>query len=332
MRSSDRGRLGARRFERRRVSWARVALLCALVAGAPAAASAGEDDSRTFFARGRELRQAGRCDEATKAFRRALELFPEGLGALLNIAECEEQLGRLASARRDYWDLRRAVLQSGEPKYEGWDKNALAAYERLGPRVPRLTVRLRGASDGAHVTLDGVPLDPRLLGEVLERDLGVHVVEASNAGAPSVKEQVTLGEGDRREIVLTLPAPAPDRGRPSGGASDGRGLRIAGVTTLVVGGVALAGAVVSAIVRQGALADLEAACPAYRDRPCPAAAQSPKDRGDTASLLVNVLGATAIGAGVAGGVMLWAGASRGAPAQPSAGAHAALAVGWSGRF
>ena len=131
--------------------------LAALMAAIPGAAQV--DDSKTFFATGRELRAAGRCEEAIVQFRRALDINPQGLGSLRNIAECEEQLGQLASARRSYWDLRRAVRQTNETKYQGWRGRRGATS--AAARVPRLTVRLSAASWSGSVTVDGKPLDPR---------------------------------------------------------------------------------------------------------------------------------------------------------------------------
>src|SRR6185436_11743436 len=104
-----------------------------------------EEDSKTFFAQGRQLRAAGNCPDAIVAFRRALEAFPQGLGALRNIAECEEQLGQFASARNDWWSLRRAVLQSNELRYESWEKDAEQGYARLATKVAKITIRIHGA-------------------------------------------------------------------------------------------------------------------------------------------------------------------------------------------
>jgi tetratricopeptide (TPR) repeat protein len=158
-------------------------------AAAPALLAAGaEEDAKTFFARGREQRMAGNCAEAVLAFRRALEVYPEGLGALRNIAECEETLGLYASARRDWWDLRRAALQSNEAKYAGWDEDAEAHYKALAGKVGTLTIQLQGGegNPAVRVIMDGKPLDPRLLGVGLERDTGSHTVEMFYGGAAPI--------------------------------------------------------------------------------------------------------------------------------------------------
>ena len=283
--------------------------LAAILAAVPGAAQ--EDDSKTFFATGRELRAAGRCDEAIVQFRRALDINPQGLGSLRNIAECEEQLGQLASARRSYWDLRRAVRQTNETKYQGWEKDAEEAYQRLGARVPRLTVRLSGRElERVRVTVDGKPLDPRLVGTELERDLGPHTVAASYGGAAPVTRRIELAEAARETLVLEIPNPTAQHPRPAALPVRDEGspaLRTAGVVSLAVGGAALVGAVVSVVMRAGAKSDIEDICAEYESGTCAtnerATVEDAKSRGDTATLLVNVFGAIAI-AGIGAGVTL----------------------------
>ena len=177
-------------------------LVLALIVASPARA----DDSETFFAQGRTLRAQGKCAEAIVAFRRALDVKPLGLGALRNVAECEEELGEFASARADWWSLRRAVLQSNQPKYDGWDRDAEKAYARLEVKVAHITIQIAGASpDRVSVTIDGKPLDPRLIGVELERDLGLHTVEALYGGAAPVTERRSLGVGAHEVVTLTIP-------------------------------------------------------------------------------------------------------------------------------
>jgi hypothetical protein len=286
--------------------------LAVSLAALPAAAQ--EDDSKTLFAAGRELRAAGRCEPAIVAFRRALDINPQGLGSLRNIAECEEQLGHLASARRSYWDLRRAVLQTNETKYQGWDKDAEAAYQRLGARVPKLTVRLKGRElERVRVTVDGKPLDPRLVGAELERDLGPHTVAANYGGAAPVTKRVDLAEAARETVVLEIPDPTAAHPRPEAVPLPGEGssaLRTAGVVALTVGGVALVGGLVSLFVRQNAAGDVEDLCPGYEDADACVVAkddvgtlESARDRAQTTSTLVTVFGGVAI-AGIGAGVTL----------------------------
>jgi hypothetical protein len=299
---------------------------------APARVGATNPDAQSFFAQGRKLRQDGDCERAIVAFRHALETAPEGLGALRNIAECEEQLGRYASARNDWWALRRAVLQSNDTKYEGWDRESEAAHRRLEPRVGKLTVRLVGDElDRVNVTIDGQPLDPRLIGVELERDLGPHTIVATYGGAEPVTEKRALTPGTREQVTLTIPArkpgerAGPAKAPPPPPPSDGHGLRNGGFVAIGVGGLAGIGAGIAAAIRAGALSSITKACPGYATgQVCPSTVRGDRDAGRTASTLVNVF--TGIAAvGVATGVTLVAvGVSSGGA--PAPGPQAKLGV------
>jgi hypothetical protein len=271
---------------------------------APARAQATNPDAQSFFAQGRKLRQEGDCERAIVAFRHALETAPEGLGALRNIAECEEQLGRFASARNDWWGLRRAVLQSNDPKYDGWDKDAAGAYARLEGKVGKLIVRLRGEDlDRVTVTIDGQPLDPRLLGVDLERDLGPHSIEAAYGGAAPIVEKRTLVAGTRLEVMLAIPERSK---RPVGPPPEppSKAMRNGGFVAIGVGGLAAIAMGVSAGVRASALSTIASKCPGYATGEiCDASLRGDRDRGRTAATLVNVFAGVAI-AGLGAGIPL----------------------------
>jgi hypothetical protein len=284
------------------------AALALLALTLTAASPARADDSEAFFAQGRTLRTQGKCAEAIVAFRRALDIKPQGIGSLRNVAECEEELGEFASSRADWWSLRRAVLQSNEPKYEGWDKDAEKAYARLEPKVAHITVKLAGVSpERARVSIDGKPLDPRLVGVELERDLGPHVVEALYGGATPVSEKRSLGIGAHEVVTLTIPAPKAGETSPAltedtppaGGSPVLRG---PGIAALTLGGLGLVGFVVSVIVRQSALSSFSVcAANGYTDCPNTPDLRSALSRGQTASTLTVVFGAVALvglGAGI----------------------------------
>ncbi|WP_437734310.1 tetratricopeptide repeat protein [Sorangium sp. So ce1335] len=295
-----------RSFERQLLTFLGAALLAA--APAPALAAGAEEDAKTLFARGRELRGAGDCERAIIAFRSALEIYPEGLGALRNIAECEEALGLYASARRDWWDLRRAALQSTEAKYAGWSEDAEARYRALGSKVGTLTLEVQGAEGRqVRVALDGKPLDPRLLGVELERDLGAHTVELFYGGAAPLTERVELTPGAHRVVSLTVPPPVPARDAPAAPIapaprSSSSGLRTGGYVALGIGGAGAVAAAVALAVRAGAVSAVEGGCaPSGDGYVCPPSLQGDYDTGRTASTLFGVfagVGLVGIGTGV----------------------------------
>src|SRR5690349_12017541 len=100
-----------------------------------------ESDAKDLFQRGRDKRQQGDCNGATVLFRKAIKIYPNGLGSIRNLAECEEQLGHFASSRRAWLDLKRAMITApNDPKYDGWDKDADDAATRLAPKVATVIV------------------------------------------------------------------------------------------------------------------------------------------------------------------------------------------------
>lgn len=255
---------------------------------------AGETESDTFFARGRELRLKGNCRDAIEEFRRAYEAYPEGLGALRNIAECEEGMNRPASARRSYWALRTAVIQSQSEKYLGWDRDAEKAFKELEPRVAKVVVRVKGSTD-PRVTINGRPLTPSLLGTELEQDLGELVVVLEDGSAVPPSKKLVLEAGKRYEVELE-PTVSQGTGGPTTPKHHGPSpLVIAGGVTIGVAGLALGGLVGAIVVRQNALATIDEQCPGREN--CPESLRDQQERGATASTLVNVF---AIGGGVAG--------------------------------
>lgn len=333
----------------RRVLASILALSFAL-AGAPTFAS--EADAKDFFVRGRELRAKGDCAGAAPLFRKAWELFPQGLGSLRNLAECEEQLGHYASSRRGWLDLKRALLVTKDAKYDGWDADADAAASRLAPKVARLTIVIvQRGSDGEgplsdssiKVSINGDPLDRKLLDVALDRDPGSYKVRIDGGKEP-VEKEINLDAGDVKSVKLVVdlpekpkpdapppPPPAvvkkddPPKVDPPADMQSNTGKTV-GYIALGVGGAAVLGAGVMLILRQSALGDLKAACPAYETAACTgsraADARDAVDRGKTASMLTNVFAAVAV-VGVGVGVVLLSTSSRasgtdGKSAAPSA--------------
>jgi hypothetical protein len=280
-------------------------------------------DAKDLFTRGREMRARGDCAGAAPLFRKAFELFPDGLGSVRNLAECEESLGHYASSRRAWLDLRRALLTNDDKKYEGWQKDADDAAARLAPKLATITIDL-GVVDaggqaapprGVEVKLDGEVLATSLVGTALERDPGRHVVQV---GGPGVKEPVEraidLVAGDAKRIplrvVVATDGEASDGGSlPSTPPTDGSAdharsaRRTAAWIALGTGAASLAGMGISIGVRQSALSTINSQCPDHSG--CSTGLQSTESRGQAASTAATVLGI--VGAvGVVSGVVLYA--------------------------
>ncbi len=306
----------------------------ALVAGLAAPSVARADpasDAKDLFAQGRDLRARGNCADAVGLFRKAVELYPAGLGSVRNLAECEEQLGHFASARRAWLDLKRALVTDDEPKYAGWSQDADQAAARLAPKIAKLTIDVNAVGpDGSaadpkavDVTLDGEPLALTLLGTPLERDPGRHVVRAGGARVHEPQQKaLDLAAGDTVRVALRVvvtPAktdpndvvPAPSGAEPAGSqpppqdddAEQARTKRRTIGWVAVGGGAALlVGAGISLVVRQSALNTVDNQCPKQVN--CSPSLSSTQSQGQTASILFDVLGPLGVIAAGVGAVLV----------------------------
>jgi hypothetical protein len=180
----------------------------AVVLSAAARASAQSSDpiaATELFKQARDAMAHGDNEAARLKLGESLRL-DEKVGTLLNLADCEEKVGRIAAARQH---VQRAIDLA---RAQADDRLALAQqrYVKLDARVPRLTVTLAaGASAGASVDRDGVALGPASLGAALPVEPGKHVVSVSAAGRATKAFDVTLAEGEHRAVEVA-PGDAAD--------------------------------------------------------------------------------------------------------------------------
>ncbi|MBN2191259.1 MAG: hypothetical protein JW751_00445 [Polyangiaceae bacterium] len=175
-----------------------------LVAGAIVLAPAGvfaqgsAPAAEALFEQGRRDMARGEYDLACQEFRDSDQLDP-GVGAKLNLANCEERRGRLATA----WELFTRVEAELDPTDE---RRALARERRqdLEPRVPRLILVLaKDAPSGTVAELDGAELGASGFGVPLPVDPGAHrlIVSAPNRSDRTV--EVALRVGQRMTVAVS---------------------------------------------------------------------------------------------------------------------------------
>jgi hypothetical protein len=298
---------------RRNITYASWCLVVASSLAAPGV-RADPPDAKDLFAQARALRLEGQCASALPLFRRAYDAYPAGLGSLRNIAECDEDLGHFASARRAWLDLQRALRTNAEAKYEGWDQDATLAAARLASRVATLTVAVHAVTEsgepaqasGIHVTVNGEALSPDGLGRPLERDPGQYVVRVEGA-TPGVERVIDLAAGEGKQVVLDVAVPAPVGDVAPRTTTQSTAAWVA----MGVGAASLVGAGVAALERRSALDELNAECgsttacpPAQGDPTESSKVQAIENRGHAAATWVNVFAVVGI-IGLSGGAALY---------------------------
>jgi hypothetical protein len=217
-------------------------------------------------------------------------------------------MGRLVEAMDRYVAASQAQTGSQSPRaFRRAVQEASDAVERLEPRIPTLTVVLDGpVPDGASVEI-------RIDGKAVERaqistpsiDPGEHVVAAAIDGRVMVEDHVLLQEGDRKKVVLSLPASPEVRSEPEGApvpapeAKAGSSTKTLGWAFLGVGAAGVAVGAVAGVVMLDAQSELDAGC----NPECPRALEADLSRfrsARTVSSVGYVVGAIGLvtGAGV----------------------------------
>lgn len=191
-------------------------LLCASLmacgaafAAAPAAAQTRDPiAAEAVFRDGRAAVDRGDHERARLLFAESHRLDPSS-GALLNLAYAEEKTGRVASAWQHYHELIDRL-----PPDDRRLAFARARVVALEPRLPRLTVRPAAPlGDDVTVLRDGVALRAGSLGVALPIDPGAHLVVVRAQGRPDRTYDITVREGEPRELIVE-PAPPPPASSP----------------------------------------------------------------------------------------------------------------------
>lgn len=200
--------------------------------------------AEALFRAGREHVEAGDWSTAYTMFL-ASNRLDFALGTLMNLAACEEHIGKMATA----WEQYRELLESLPP---GDNRRTYVAesVNRLERLVPRLTVFFPVAfAAGVVVTEDDVELRGASLGADLPVDPGDHSVAVIAPGHAVRRYSVRLDAGQRLTVKAELGDPTLVDQAPSPRAA---GTRTAAV---ILGGVGLGALTFGAILGVHALSE-----------------------------------------------------------------------------
>lgn len=294
------------------------------------AAAADPATAREQLKIGYLLAQEGKCDEALPHLVESLRLDPKAI-TLINLADCEEKVGKLTSAMGHWVDARARAQAEGLRPIE---EEATARATALEPRLARLTIVLAPTAPAEVVVeRDGVVLGAPSMGIPLPLDPGPHAIVVKATGRADATSQITLGEGESMRIELDAGS-STDVATPTPPRGDAAPARALSPLVYVGFGVAAAGAVagsITGVMALGAGRDAEASCPELRCRD-PRAVDD-VESGRTLGTISTVSFIVA-GAGAAVGVygLLW-GKASGAKREPSVGVSLApTSVTLRGRF
>lgn len=219
------------------------------------------DDARRLFTEALADEQEKRFDVALGKLRR-VQAVRDTVSIRYRIAACLEGLGRLREARAAF-----AAIGDGAAQAAGDDaetaRSAAARAADLDGRIPTLALRLSARASGAEVRVDGQPVALEALAQPLALDPGEHVVDATASGASPFRSRVTLAERARVELTVPLDpiaAPPPSASVVAPPPEDGT-KRTWGVVALAGGGVLVSASVVTLLLRNSDIAELNRSCP-----------------------------------------------------------------------
>jgi hypothetical protein len=266
--------------------------------------------AEALFSEGRTLAAAGRCAEAIPKFQGSQKLDP-GIGTLLNLAECYEQVGKTASAWAEYREVISLARAAGSKERE---ELATQRAKALEPKLSRLAVKVAAGTDASSISVkrDGEALQPAELGVAIPIDPGSHVIEASAPGKQTWSYTIEVGK-DADSKLVEIPGlvdegsggPGPGSGgRPADSASgDGKTQRTIGLVVAGVGVVGVALGTVFGLQASSKWKDAKEKCSDYPFG-CGDDGVSMADDAKSAAT-ISTIGFIAGGVCLAGGAALW---------------------------
>lgn len=297
-------------------------MLLTTLAGMAVSSVARADDSaaaQALFDQAKKAMSAHRYPEACPKLEESLRL-QEAVGTLLNLADCYEKEGKLASAWSRFLEVATKARAAGQSARARIGRDRAAA---LAPKLSNLVVDVAASrADGLEIRRDGTLVGEAEWGSAIPADAGTHTIDATAPGRKPWSETVLVTDGattarvsvpDLEGIPVEPPAPTASSvpesvppeavATPSASRHHGNGLKIAAI---VVGGAGIAGVGVGSVFGVMSLFDHNDAskiCPA--PGPCSGsdgvnAWHKAYDAGNVANIAF-IVG----GAGLAVGTVLW---------------------------
>ena len=181
--------------------------LAALVTPAlPARAQDNAAAVEALFSAGKKLMADGKVAEACPKFLASYNL-EHRIGTVLNLADCYEKNGQLASAWARFVEARTLAQRASQPERATFAGDHAKALE---PRLSTLSVTVTAPPPGLKVTQDGVAVDAGAFGVAVAIDGGKYDVSASAPGMRTWTGQVTVQtSGDHQTLAIPALEAAP---------------------------------------------------------------------------------------------------------------------------
>lgn len=163
--------------------------------------------AESLFKEGVSLLDRGDYSAACERLKASNDL-EKAPGTLINLADCYERLGKLASAWAAYES---AAVEAEKLNRRTWAIQAQKKSAALAPRLSYLVVRLEQPVVGMSLFLDQIALPASALGAKLPLDSGPHKLEVR---APGYQTWSTTFDDIRESEVRLIAVPPFNKVRP----------------------------------------------------------------------------------------------------------------------
>lgn len=173
------------------------------VASFPVAARADDEaaSAQALFDEAIALKEKEDWAGACPKFESSYKLDP-ALGTLLNLANCFEKLGKIASAWARWEEAYQWATKNNDDRAEYAKRNR----DALAPRLPRLKIIVTNAAPALSIERDTSKLSDAMYGTALPVDPGEHVVFVKRDDELLKTEKVKVVEAQTAEVTLDLAA------------------------------------------------------------------------------------------------------------------------------
>jgi hypothetical protein len=178
-----------------------VMLLVSAFARPASGDSDNENEARLLFIEGRRLAGAGDYAGACLKFEGSYKLDP-GIGTNFNLADCEEHLGRTATAWMRFLAVASATRAAGQLEREQVARARAAALE---PRLSRIIVLVPTPPPGTVIQQDGEIVPATMWGVATPIDPGGHTIEAAAPGRQKWSSRVEVPSAPET-VSVVVPA------------------------------------------------------------------------------------------------------------------------------
>ena len=176
--------------------------LAIVTAAVPTRARAQPSDSSAaaelLFDDAKALMAHGEYDRACPKLEASLKLEP-ALGTRVNLADCYEAIGKLASA----WSMFRAAADVARVQRDPREKLATDRAAKLESRLSRLSVVVEGTPPrGLTIVRSGTAVEPAMLGTPIYVDPGRTVITATAPGYATFETTIDVKEAQLSTVEI----------------------------------------------------------------------------------------------------------------------------------